>query len=190
MPQEYTARWQGARVGAGASVFHFESIAGPTAAAGLATAVRTLMQSLAGTLPNDVQISFDTEVRELANDGTLIDVYPVTPPASVTGAGTTAFANGTGILVRHSTGVILNGRRILGRTFLVPVTGNSFADNGDVLGATQTTVNNAFATFITNSATAGANFAVWSRANAAVAPVVSSSAVSRPTTLRTRNDRV
>lgn len=190
MPQEYTARWAGARVGAGASVFHFESIAGPTAAQGLATATRALFQSLVAIFPNDISIQFDTEVRELSDAGVLLDVYPVTPPAAVTGTKTTAFANGTGILVRHSTGVILAGRRILGRTFLVPVAADSFNDAGDVIAGTLTVINTSFATFNTATAAAGANFAVWSRANAATAPVVASAALSRPTTLRTRNDRV
>lgn len=190
MPQEYVARWIGGRIGAGATVFHFQSIASGTAAQGLANATRALMLAVAGNIPNDVSISFDSEVRELANDGTLLAAYPVSAPVQVTGAGSTVYANGTGVLVRHSTAAVIAGRRLIGRTFIVPMTASVFDTNGDVAAATQTTLNNAFTSFRTAAASAGADFAVWSRANAATAPVVTSVTQSRPTTLRTRNDRV
>lgn len=188
--QEYVARWAGGRIGVGASVFHFQSIAGPTAATTIATSTRTLFNTLVAAFPNDVSISFDSEVRELQDDGTLMAVYPVAVPSTVTGTSTASWTNGTGLMVRHSTGAIINGRRLLGRTFFVPVSGASFDTNGEVLASTVTAFNNAFATFNTAVAGPGANFSVWSRANAAVAPVVNSSTQVRPSTLRTRNDRV
>lgn len=190
MPQEYVARWAGGRIGVGASVFHFQSIAGGSAAQGCANAVRTLFAAFASALPDDVLITFDPEVRDLANDGTLTAVYPVTPPSSVAGASTASFLNGSGALIRHSTASIVNGRRLLGRTFLVPYAPGSFGTNGDLSSTSQATLNTAFATFKTQAASAGANFAVWSRANSLVADVTASNAVARPTTLRTRNDRL
>lgn len=190
MPQEYVARWVGGRIGAGASVFHFQSIGGGTSAQALANAVRALFNTLAAALPNDITIQFDTEVKEISDAGVLTAVYPVTPPANVNGTGSTVWINGTGILVRHSTAAIIAGRRLLGRTFLVPVTAASFNDAGDVLSSTITAFNAAFATLNSTAAGLGANFAVWSRKNATTSPVVVSATVPRPSTLKTRNDRV
>lgn len=190
MPQEYVARWVGGRIGAGATVLHFKSIAGPSQATAIATNVRALFNTLAAVLPDDVTINFDSEVRELADDGTLTAVYPVAAPAAVTGSGVGVFSNGTGILVRHSTGTIFAGRRLLGRTFLVPATGTSFNGNGDVLAATVTLVNNAFATLRTSMTGGGAEFAVWSRTAGQTSSVIQSVTQARPTTLRTRNDRL
>lgn len=190
MPQQYVAQWTGGRIGTGASVFHFESIGSGTAAQSLANAVRTCLQAVSGLFPTDVTIDFDSEVRELANDGTLIDVYPVTTPLQVIGTGAGTYANGVGVLVRHNTAVIAGGRRLLGRTFLVPVQGSAFANTGDVNGSTVTTVNNAFAALRTSAAGTGADLAVWSRANTLTAPVTNSVCLGRPSTLRTRNDRL
>lgn len=190
MPQEYVARWAGARVGAGASVFHFESIGSGTAASSLAAAVRTLFDAVKAYLPNDITISFDGEVKELDNSGTLTAVYPVTVPSNVAGSSGVSFANGCGLMVRHNTGAIINGRRLIGRTFFVPASSSAFADNGEVVSAAQAVFNTAFVNLRTTANGLGANFAVWSRVNGAVAPVTSSQAVSRPSTLRTRNDYV
>lgn len=190
MPQEYVARWTGARVGAGASVFHFESIASGTAATALAGYVRGMFDAIKGNIPDDVTISFDGEMKELDNSGTLIAVYPVTVPSTVSGTYTGSFANGSGIVVRHNTGAIVNGRRLIGRTFIVPAGHGSFQNNGEVLPVAQAGINTAFVNLRTSANTTGANFAVWSRKNGTVAPVSSSQTLSRPSTLRTRNDYV
>lgn len=189
MPQEYVARWAGARVGAGATVLHFASIAGPTAAQPIANATRTLMEALKSLIPDDVTINYDSEVREISDAGVLLAAYPVTPGAQTQGGSAIAFTNGTGFLVRHSTASIINGRRLLGRTFFVPAA-NCYNTNGDIVPSAVTQVNTAFAALNTAAAGFGANFSVWSRKNATTRPIVTSVCQVRPTTLRTRNDRV
>lgn len=190
MPQEYVVRWTGGRIGQGASVFHFKSIAGGSAAQTIANAVRAMFNSQASSLSADLSFEFDPEVRELANDGTLTAVYPVTTPLPVVGSNAGSFVNGSGLMVRHSTGLIVNGRRLLGRTFIVPALSAQFDTNGDVATTARTSWDSVFATMRTAVAGPGANFAVWSRANGIVGDVVSSATQARPTTLRTRNDRL
>lgn len=190
MPQEYVARWSGGRIGAGATVFHFESIGSNAAAQILANGVRTFFDSLKGFLPQSINIDFDTEVRDLTSAGGLSAVYPITKPAAVVGTNVSSYAAGTGLLVRHTTGVIAGGRRLQGRTFLVPIGSANFTNTGEALPATQTTIAGYFATLKATAGGTGANFAVWSRKNATVAPIQVSTVVSRVTTLRTRNDRL
>lgn len=190
MPQQYVCRWSGARIGAGASVFNFASIAGSPGAATIASSTRALMNNFASILPDEVTIQFDAEVKELQDDGTLVAVYPVTQPTPVIGTNTGVFSNGTGILVRHTTGAIVSGRRLYGRTFLVPLVGAVFANNGDVNGTQITSINAAFATFIAANAATGSNFSVWSRSNTLTTPVTASNAQSRPSRLQKRNDRL
>lgn len=188
--QEYVVRWAGARVGAGASVFHFQSVAGSAAAQPLANAVRAMFFSLIAAFPDDISFSFDSEVRELSEAGALLAAYPITAPPTTGGSSSAAFASGTGLMVRHNTGVILGGKRVRGRTFMVPVSSASFTTNGDVLASTVSAFNAAFATLITAANGVGAPFSVWSRANAAIVPVVSSATQVRPSTMKTRNDRL
>lgn len=190
MPLEYTARWSGARIGAGATVFHFQSNGVTTGAQALAAAVRALFEAQKSNLPSGVRIDFDTELRVLSPDGTLIGVAPVTGPLPVTGTNATAFANGTGFLIRHTTDAIIGGRRLLGRTFWVPAPVGNFTNTGDVLPATQTSMNTTWAAFRTDCQNIGNPFTVWSRKNATTSPVLTSTVLSRPTTLSTRNDRV
>lgn len=188
MPQEYVVRWSGARVGTGATVLHFVSIAGPSGAQGIADATRAFFFSRALAFPNDVTFTFDPEVRELLNDGTLVGVYPVTAPAGFAGTGTGSFVNGSGRLVRLTTGVIIGGKRLYGRIYLVPSV--DFTDpSGNVQGGTITADKSALVTFMNAVAATGSNLAVWSRANAATAPVTTADTQSRPTQLRSRNDR-
>lgn len=190
MPQQYTVRWIGGRIGQGASVFHFESIASGSAAGALATAVRGLFDARKADFSQDITWQFDSEVLELDNAGNLQASYPVATPAAITGSSTGAYTSGSGIVVRHNTGVILGGKRILGRTFMVPTMGATFDTNGDVSGTSIGFFNTAFTNFNTACAATGANFAVWSKANTATVPVLNSTTQPRPARLSSRNDRL
>lgn len=188
MPQEYVVRWSGARIGTGATVLHFASIAGPAGAQQIADAVRAFFFSRAISFPNDISFNYDAEVKELANDGTLLQVYPVTPPVNHAGTGAGAWVNGSGRLVRLTTGSIIGGRRLYGRIFLVPSI--DFTDtSGNVLGGTVTADKTALNAMMAAVAASGSVLSVWSRKYGAVAPVTTADTQTRPVTLRTRNDR-
>lgn len=188
MPQEYVVRWSGGRIGTGATVLHFVSIAGPAGAQGIADAVRAFFDARKASFPNDVTFTFDAEVKEISNSGVLTGVYPVTAPAVLAGTGATTWANGSGRMVRLTTGVIIGGRRLYGRIFLVPSI--DFTDpSGNVQGGTITADKSALTTLMSTVSATGSNLAVWSRKNAATAPVTTADTQARPVTLRTRNDR-
>lgn len=188
MPSEYVARWRGGRIGAGASVFHFTGTNSPTTAQSLANAVRQFFVAAAPLIGSGIAIEFDAEVRVLDNNGTLTAVLPVTRPTILSGSGGNDFINGTGGMVRWTTSSIVAGRRLLGRTFIVPMESASFV-SGEMTASAQGTLAAAGAALITASQSASAPLVVWSRANAVTAEVINCTVPSRPSSLRTRNDR-
>lgn len=188
MPQQYRVNWSGGRIGTGFSVLNFVSIGGGGAAQTIADAVRTWMFARQATFPNDVTFNFDSEVRELANDGTLLATYPVTVPAAFAGTDTGSWTNGAGSMARITTGVVTGGRRVQGRVFWVPRSG-IYQNDGNVTSAAVTADQTAHNAFLAAVAAPGANLAVWSRTAALTAPAVALQTLSRPATLRTRNDR-
>lgn len=187
MPYEYTVRWSGARIGSGASVFHFRPAGGATGAATIGTATRTFFEAVKGLLPSAVTLSYDREVRQLANDGTLEAVFPVAQQNVTVGTGS-AYVNGAGGCIRWTTDVVSGGRRQQGRTFLVPMSTAAF-QAGEVSSASIGTVGTAAAAYITSLDSGGVDLLVWSRKNGTTADVIAGALLSRPSSLRTRNDR-
>lgn len=144
--------------GAGVTTMHFSGGAIPST---LANAVRTFFNAIAGQFPDDVTIQFPAEVEEVdETTGELIGTTAVTPPASVAGTATGSFAAPAGARLRWNTGAIVRGRRVIGTTFLVPITGAAFGADGTLLGANRTSIQTAAATLI---ATPNVALAIWSR---------------------------
>jgi hypothetical protein len=87
-------------------------------------------------------------------------------------------------LIRWRTGVFVGGREIRGRSFIPsPTEGNN--TNGKPSSSYITNVGNAAIAILSDPA---AGFAIWSRANGQVAPVVSHSVWSEWSGLRSRRD--
>lgn len=190
MPLEYTVRWTGGPIGVGASVLHFVSVGSSASAQAVADATRVCFEAIKGQIPTAVSISYDAEVREISNAGALVAVYPVTAPLVTTPTGVGPYAAGTGAMVRHSTGIVVGGKRLQGRTFIVPILSSNYSSVGSIAGGTQTTISNAFTALRTTTAGVGSSLAVWSRANASTAAVTGSACLGRVSALRTRNDRL
>lgn len=131
------ANWTGFPGAPGYSVFHAMNVsADPQAEAqALSTAVRTLMNSFLSNLPSVITIAMDPEVQVIdeATD-TLLNVVTTTPGASLTGTATGGFSGATGAVINWSTSTIRNGRRMRGRTFLVPLSSSSFDNAGSLFG--------------------------------------------------------
>jgi hypothetical protein len=74
---------------------------------------------------------------------------------SVASSGSTAAYSGTsGGLIRWTTGAVLNGRRVAGRTYLVPLSTANYDTNGSLSATFITTVQNAANTMIASFASA------------------------------------
>jgi hypothetical protein len=162
MPGEYRAIWNTPGGGTGYSVFHTTDMVSSSNAQAAANAIRAWFNTLVGLFPDEVSITFDTEVLELDVTGNLLAVYAVTPPAQVTGTQSTTYNRAAGIRVDWGTGVILSGRRLTGRTYLVPVSSGAFDANGLVTSATVSAIQAANSTLLTSLDLVG-NLGVWSR---------------------------
>ena len=125
------ARWSGFSGGPGYSVLHFldfgsdQGGGGPVAqegAQGAATRARTFFAAISQLYPTIVRVDIESEVDVIEDTtGELVNSFAVTPGAQVVGTGTGAFAAASGAVVNWRTAGIRNGRRIRGRTFLVPL---------------------------------------------------------------------
>ena len=124
-------------------------------------ALQTFWTALTGILPTDLHIQIEN-AGDLIDPvtGTLVGAWVGAAQAPLTGGSAEVYAAPTGALARWTTPVILDGHRVKGRTFIVPVTSNFFTTAGGLGPVGLATVTNAAAAFVTNSAGA---LAIWHR---------------------------
>jgi hypothetical protein len=91
--------------------------------------------------------------------GTLVFTTPVTQPAQINGTAAGNFASSTGACVTWLTAGIVNGHRVRGRTFLVPLAATAFTATGGLSAAYQTSL----ATACTALLAASPDLVVWRR---------------------------
>jgi len=155
MPQLYRVRtrWTGFSGAPGYTILHFRdfnspdpgngdgSVEGATAAV---NRVQTFFGSIAQTLPNTVTVDVEREVDVIDDsDGSLVESYGATEGGPVQGTGGATYAAPVGAVVNWRTGAVRNGRRLRGRTFLVPLAGSNFNASGVLIPAVQTILQNA-----------------------------------------------
>lgn len=186
MPQMVRLRcpWSGPAVtGPGVSTFYFS-----TSGSGVPAAVKAFFQSFALALPTGLTIT-------VPNDGDLIDdatgalVGTWSEPSgggTVTGGTGGSYAQGVGMQVRWVTSGIVNRRKVIGSTFIVPVVSAVYSADGTLADATVTANRNAGTQLITAQPT----FRVWSRPKAgrpgSSSPVIACQAPDRVSWLRSR----
>jgi hypothetical protein len=187
---EYRAIWNVQGGGTGYSVFHVReaSTSGVAAAAQtFAADLRTGFQSIVAHLPDDVILNFDSEARELdVATGQLLAVHAFTAPTAVTGSSTAAYSAPSGARVDLVTAGIVAGRRIRGRTYLVPITSLDYTTTGTIQSTARTAFNACFDTFKGRSGVY--SLGVWSRTHGVIADVVTCSTPSEAAILRSRRE--
>lgn len=193
MPNQYRAFWSIPNAGPSVTTFHMgDDSTSVSAAQAIADAVHDFFADIAGWLPNEVAVTFDTEVTRINTaSGTLADAIPVTAPATVAGTGTGTWAAGSGARVVWSTGAIREGRRVVGSTFVVPTLGAAFNTSGRVSSAVLTVLNDAAEDLrATLSANPSSTLVVYSRPRpgipGAVSEVIAGAASAQAATLRGR----
>lgn len=188
MVAEFVARWSGARIGSGATVWHLSdplSAGSPTAAVG---AIQDWYAARAAAIPNDVTITFDREMKVLLPDGTLTGINTVPAETPVVGSYSGNWTNGSGRMVKLRTDAIAGNRRLQGRIFLVP-SGGVTENDGNILQATIAADQTAHNALLAALSANGSPLVVWSKVHQVTSPVTSMSTELRPVGLRTRNDR-
>lgn len=178
------AIWSGTGVvGEGVSTFYFDQ-----ADSGFISAVHGAMTGWRTVITNNVTIQVENS-GDLLDDatGALAGTYTEAAVAPVVCTGTSSYAAGVGARVRWRTSGIVNGRRQIGSTFVVPL-GTGFYDGDGTLTGTAITALNLG---ITNMLTPGTcQPLIWHRpsggSGGSSAPVISGDVPDRVSWLRSR----
>jgi len=166
--------------------------------------VQAFWNAIKSYIPSAVSLQVDPSVimvEDVTSEQTG-DISVGTPPAAIQGTGGGAWAAPAGATAQWTTASYLYGRRVKGRTYLVPLTAGAFQSDGTILDTTKTALNAAAAALVAGAS----NFVVYTRErqakSAAESPtgkeityrpgassmVVSGSVADRVAVLRSRRD--
>lgn len=98
-------------------------------------AVRAFFNAMTAYLPTGLTINVpgSGDIIDSAT-GSITSAWSVTTtPAVVTGTAAGAYAGQSGAVIHWLTADVSNGRRIRGRTFMVPLIGSAFESNGSLV---------------------------------------------------------
>lgn len=159
------AVWNGWEGAPGYSSFYFAGGGGLISdAQQVADRVATSFELIAGLLPSQVTVSIPTEVEVVDSDSGILSGYqPIDAPDPIDGdnVSTSRWSAPTGAVINWLTADVRFGRRIRGRTFLVPLDGSAYQADGTLGGDTLIALR-AFADNLT-SWDFDSEFGVWSR---------------------------
>lgn len=180
-------RWQGFSGGPGWSNFFFRADAadgswdgGAFLAAGR---INAFVQNIAPVLPPSVTVQVQNDVEALDEaTGQMQHVWTTEPFATHPGThANTTYSGPSGMVITWRTGGVRNGRRVRGRTFIVPASAGIYESNGTIGATYLTTVQNAANSLLTEPASpdlgvyarpsgAGATDGAWFDITAATVP--------------------
>jgi hypothetical protein len=158
--------WTGFVGGPGYTNMHFEPVAGGDISQAIVNDARDILQtwitSWRPNLPTPVSVGIDPNVQEIDENHGNIEAFWTTTVAAPT-AGTTSgsYAGGAGACVNWYTDGVWNGRRVRGRTFLVPMGNSTYDSDGTLTAGALGAWRAATATFI--AASNLARLVVWRR---------------------------
>lgn len=156
------ATWSGFTGAPGYSNFHYSDLTTDTLRNSAGANVRAFFSALASYFMSTWTIQVGGEVTEYdMTTGDLIGSYTMsTIPTALPGtAAPGAFANGAGFSVQWNTNLIHTGRRLRGRTYIVPAMG-CFDTDGTLSSGVSAAVQAAANVLITPSSP---EFVVWKR---------------------------
>jgi hypothetical protein len=161
-----TVNWTGFTGGPGYTNLYFERPAGDSwdqdAVNQAVEMVNTFLGAWPVYQPNGVTMAIDPTVTEIdENLGDIHAFWSVTPPAAHTGVSGGSYAAGSGACVNWGTADVRDGRRVRGRTFMVPLGPAGFSSDGTL----DTTALNTFRSAAETLANSGsfARLVVWAR---------------------------
>lgn len=125
-------------------------------------ALITLWSVLAAKMPSGISVTVKESGDKIEDTtGELVGAWFTGTPEAPIGAGdTSAYAAPAGSLINWTTGTILDGRRIKGHTFVVPLCGDQFTVAGGISGAWAAVMAAAAAAFQTSQS---ASLVIWHR---------------------------
>ena len=152
--------WTGFTGAPGVSTFYVDS--GST----MAAAIGEFFTNVSGLLPNDVTIHVENSGDVIdETSGDLTGSWTASSVTDVTGTGGDYYAAPAGMIVDWFTGVVMDRKRLRGRTFLVPISNPQFAIGGGLVSACITGAQDAADALLA----ADGNLLIWHRPRAAMA---------------------
>lgn len=164
-----TVVWSGFQGAPGYSNFFFTGDGGAGAATESRDRVRAFFNEVNDILPSEVQFVVEGEVAVIDQENGEITGYIMVDPEPVTGFGGLAggYSAASGAVVTWNTAGVRNGRRVRGRTFIVPLGGGAYQSDGTLLGTTVTTLQTAADAMVGDGFESG--FGIWSRPSGSTA---------------------
>lgn len=197
-----TVRWTGFQGAPGYSNFHFTvdagfwdgGLLGDQAVAAATTAAQRVadaLEEIRGQVPSIVQFAIEPEATILDSDsGETMGVVQRDDVQLGQPNGSGSYAGPVGAVVNWNTSDYRFGRRIRGRTFLVPLSGGAYEADG-TLNNTALAAVRGFADVMVGDA-GGPEFGVWSRprngAGGVFATVTNGTVPDMAAVLRSRRD--
>lgn len=195
-------RWSGFSGGPGYSAFYFSIDGGfwdggllgdeaEDAASDAAGRVSDAFIEILDNLPEDVSLTIENECLIINSDtGEIMGAVDIPTPNMASTRGTGGYSGPSGAVVNWRTNDYRNGRRIRGRTFLVPLSGSSYESDGTLSPSALSNLR-AFGEDMIGGGS-GPQLGVWSRpvggSGGVFASVVGSSVPDLAAVLRSRRD--
>lgn len=149
--------WTGFPGGPGVSTFYSLQ---PSTDLGL---LHGFFDGIKSYLPTDVTVTIEGSGDILdETTGNLTGGWTDNAPAAVAGLNESPVAAPAGFVVIWETGVVMDGTRLRGKTYIVPVGSTTFEANGSIQGDTLTTIRG-----VASSLAAENQLVVWHRPRAA-----------------------
>lgn len=159
--------WDGTSGGPGLTQLAFLGNGEFTAANAQAAvnAVRKFWDSLKTYLPDELRLNVmpTVDIYNEANAELTGSVVAPVVPLQVAGTSASGYAGGAGFKLNWNTGIIRNGRRVRGATFVVPASLTCFNSTGTIINTTVNAVNIAANTLMADVTAGGTALLVWSR---------------------------
>lgn len=129
-----TAQWSGFRGAPGYSNFFFDgAFTDESGAEAAASAVSAFFTACRLQFPDSVNVNVQPTADVIdETSGQITSVMDIATPGTVTGSGGANYSAATGAVVNWNTSDYVNGRRVRGRTFLVPLDSGAFDSQGDL----------------------------------------------------------
>lgn len=143
---------------------------------------RTYFDAIKGVIPSTITLQVQSSGLEIdETSGAANGVWSETAVTAVVGTAVGVYAAPSGSIADWLTSAFVAGRRVRGRSFMVPLSGTAYQSDGTLLATAQTTLANAAAALVTGAA---GTLGVWHR------PVGGSGGVFHLTTSSTVPDKV
>lgn len=189
---EYRVNWGSGGPNPGVTVVHGRisgAFTSAQAAQALADRTRTFFDAMKGYVGGGVAWTFPAEVTEHNTaTGDLEGVDAITAPAPVTSTGSGAYAAPSGMRFEWRTDAIVSGRRLRGRTFIVPLVTSQYETNGTISGTLITAAQTAANAFLSAGVFTACQPSVWSRTHGVQSDITSANIPDEVAILRSRRD--